>query len=212
MPLTLTVVYNISRPKHTSLNVHDVHDKSHRPSTVSSLAVFTGLMGTEDSPEDGEDPEAEVDKETIHRLCPTYATDINSPLRHVRTRIYFTSESHVHSLINVLRFSHLAGRLCSSGPALLMFLLVSWAMACGLISGLLSWEAPIMVAERRTLFFSSPCTLCPQQQLLRLVLLLPCSVAAVEQVADVYCCRAATHSRIYTSTTCFLAGSPNVEY
>ena len=40
------------------------------------------------------------------RLCPTYATDINSPLRHVRTRIYFTSESHVHSLINVLRFCH----------------------------------------------------------------------------------------------------------
>ena len=67
-------------------------------------------MGTEDSPENGEDPESEVDKETIHRLCPTYATDINSPLRHVRTRIYFTSESHVHSLINVLRFSHLAGK------------------------------------------------------------------------------------------------------
>ncbi len=84
-------------------------------------------MGTEDSPEDGEDPESEVDKETIHRLCPTYATDINSPLRHVRTRIYFTSESHVHSLINVLRFSHLAGEywhsyipllqlMCSSSP------------------------------------------------------------------------------------------------
>ena len=71
-------------------------------------------MGTEESPEDGEDPEAEVDKETIHRLCPTYATDINSPLRHVRTRIYFTSESHVHSLINVLRFSHLAGESTSS--------------------------------------------------------------------------------------------------
>ena len=33
--------------------------------------------------------------------------DINSPLRHVRTRIYFTSESHVHSLINVLRYAHI---------------------------------------------------------------------------------------------------------
>ncbi|KAL0037051.1 hypothetical protein WJX77_010637 [Trebouxia sp. C0004] len=75
----------------------------------------SGLIGTEDSPEDGEDPESEVDKETIHRLCPTYATDINSPLRHVRTRIYFTSESHVHSLINVLRFSHLAG-VDNGGP------------------------------------------------------------------------------------------------
>lgn len=41
------------------------------------------------------------------RLCPTYASDINSPLRHVRTRIYFTSESHIHSLVNVLRFCHL---------------------------------------------------------------------------------------------------------
>lgn len=74
-----------------------------------------GLVGTEESPADGEDPEAEVDKETIHRLCPTYATDINSPLRHVRTRIYFTSESHVHSLLNVLRFSHLAGQ-CTYSP------------------------------------------------------------------------------------------------
>ena len=45
-------------------------------------------------------------QEALHRLCPDYATDINSPLRHVRTRIYFTSESHVHSLINVLRFCH----------------------------------------------------------------------------------------------------------
>lgn len=51
----------------------------------------------------------EVEAETIHRLCPEYARDtINSPLRHVRTRIYFTSESHIHSLVNVLRLCHLA--------------------------------------------------------------------------------------------------------
>ncbi len=43
-------------------------------------------------------------QEALHRLCPDYATEINSPLRHVRTRVYFTSESHMHSLINVLRF------------------------------------------------------------------------------------------------------------
>ena len=79
---------------------------------TNTLSCYgAGLVGTEESPENEEDPEAEVDKETIHRLCPTYATDINSPLRHVRTRIYFTSESHVHSLINVLRYSHLAGGL-----------------------------------------------------------------------------------------------------
>ena len=55
-------------------------------------------IGAEDDPvDDGDDA-------TMHRLCPTYAQDVNSPLRHVRTRIYFTSESHCHSLVNVLRF------------------------------------------------------------------------------------------------------------
>ena len=53
------------------------------------------------------DPEVDEDRRALHRLCPTYAQDINSPLRHVRTRIYFTSESHVHSLINLLRYCHL---------------------------------------------------------------------------------------------------------
>jgi len=56
-------------------------------------------------PVGGEDDEG--DDAVLHRLCPTYAQDINSPLRHVRTRIYFTSESHCHSLINVLRFCQL---------------------------------------------------------------------------------------------------------
>ncbi|MEW5317234.1 MAG: hypothetical protein WDW38_008551 [Sanguina aurantia] len=55
---------------------------------------------------DVEDGGYQGDNETMHRLCPDYASDINSPLRHVRTRIYFTSESHMHSLINVLRYSH----------------------------------------------------------------------------------------------------------
>ncbi len=62
-----------------------------------------------------EDDEVEEDRETLHRLCPAYAQDINSPLRHVRTRIYFTSESHMHSLINVLRFAHICAL---SGPHL----------------------------------------------------------------------------------------------
>lgn len=30
-----------------------------------------------------------------------------SPDRHVRTRLYFTSESHVHSLLNVFRYGGL---------------------------------------------------------------------------------------------------------
>lgn len=70
--------------------------------------VRAGVLGTEETAVD--DDEVEEDRETLHRLCPTYAQDINSPLRHVRTRIYFTSESHMHSLINVLRFAHLCKR------------------------------------------------------------------------------------------------------
>ena len=61
----------------------------------------------EDGGENDDEEEDDDDESTMHRLCPTYAQDINSPLRHVRTRIYFTSESHVHSLVNVLRFAHL---------------------------------------------------------------------------------------------------------
>ncbi|GIL72959.1 hypothetical protein Vretimale_4607 [Volvox reticuliferus] len=76
-------------------------------SVVSSRGGGGGPMGREGDMEacSGEMEAAET--ETIHRLCPTYASDINSPLRHVRTRIYFTSESHMHSLVNVLRWCHL---------------------------------------------------------------------------------------------------------
>ncbi|CAH1993420.1 unnamed protein product [Acanthoscelides obtectus] len=41
--------------------------------------------------------------ETVNRLNPRYSHGVSSPGRHVRTRLYFTSESHIHSLITVLR-------------------------------------------------------------------------------------------------------------
>ena len=53
------------------------------------------------------DGEEEADSPAVHRLAADFAPEINSPLRHVRTRIYFTSESHIHSLVNVLRYGHL---------------------------------------------------------------------------------------------------------
>ncbi|CAG9465009.1 unnamed protein product [Pedinophyceae sp. YPF-701] len=62
-----------------------------------------GLMDEEEDDDMGNEPDM------VHRLCPTYADDVNSPLRHVRTRVYFTSESHLHALINVLRFCDLPG-------------------------------------------------------------------------------------------------------
>ncbi|KAI6647987.1 Inositol hexakisphosphate and diphosphoinositol-pentakisphosphate kinase 1-like [Oopsacas minuta] len=36
-----------------------------------------------------------------------FSTDVESPKRHVRTRLYFTSESHVHSLFNIIKYGGL---------------------------------------------------------------------------------------------------------
>ncbi|KAJ6423566.1 hypothetical protein OIU84_024521 [Salix udensis] len=52
------------------------------------------------------DQDDDDDKETKYRLDPKYA-NVRTPDRHVRTRLYFTSESHIHSLMNVLRYCNL---------------------------------------------------------------------------------------------------------
>ncbi|XP_041008391.1 inositol hexakisphosphate and diphosphoinositol-pentakisphosphate kinase VIP1-like isoform X2 [Juglans microcarpa x Juglans regia] len=53
------------------------------------------------------DQDDDDDKETQYRLDAQYAANVNTPERHVRTRLYFTSESHIHSLVNVLRYCDL---------------------------------------------------------------------------------------------------------
>jgi inositol-hexakisphosphate/diphosphoinositol-pentakisphosphate 1-kinase len=45
--------------------------------------------------------------ENTNRLNPHYSLGVSSPGRHVRTRLYFTSESHLHSLLTVLRHGEL---------------------------------------------------------------------------------------------------------
>lgn len=52
--------------------------------------------------------EDEAEAETVNRLNPRYLHGVSSPGRHVRTRLYFTSESHIHSLLTVLRFGGLS--------------------------------------------------------------------------------------------------------
>ncbi|CAB3364586.1 Hypothetical predicted protein [Cloeon dipterum] len=49
----------------------------------------------------------EFGEENVNRLNPRYSHGVSSPGRHVRTRLYFTSESHVHSLLTVLRYGGL---------------------------------------------------------------------------------------------------------
>lgn len=49
----------------------------------------------------------EFGNESVNRLNPRYSHGVTSPGRHVRTRLYFTSESHIHSLLTVLRLGGL---------------------------------------------------------------------------------------------------------
>ena len=46
-------------------------------------------------------------RDVIHRLDPLRSKGVDCPDRHVRTRLYFTSESHVHSLVNILKYDGL---------------------------------------------------------------------------------------------------------
>ena len=49
----------------------------------------------------------EEESEIVNRLNPHYSEGVSSPGRHVKTRLYFTSESHIHSLLTVLRYGGL---------------------------------------------------------------------------------------------------------
>lgn len=66
---------------------------------------------TEEMEEDLED--------SVNRLDGRYSTGVSSPGRHVRTRLYFTSESHIHSLLTVLSHGGLVHVGISSHPRLL---------------------------------------------------------------------------------------------
>ncbi|XP_030447187.1 inositol hexakisphosphate and diphosphoinositol-pentakisphosphate kinase VIP2-like isoform X2 [Syzygium oleosum] len=77
--------------KDCHLKHHGKNEDGRRSSTTSDKSI---------------DQEDDDDKETKYRLDPKYA-NVKTPDRHVRTRLYFTSESHIHSMMNVLRYCNL---------------------------------------------------------------------------------------------------------
>eukprot|EP00898_Chlorokybus_atmophyticus_P007786 jgi/Chlat1/8008/Chrsp7S00634 len=78
---------------------------------ISADTDVVGIPGAGGGDEDDGGPRP-------YKLDTRYAKGVKSPNRHVRTRIYFTSESHIHSLINVLRYCHLDPP-CADGEALM---------------------------------------------------------------------------------------------
>ncbi|KAF3444746.1 hypothetical protein FNV43_RR14439 [Rhamnella rubrinervis] len=71
--------------------LHIKNDDMRRSSTTSDISM---------------DQDDDDDKEPKYRLDPKYA-NVKTPERMRGTRLYFTSESHIHSLMNVLRYCNL---------------------------------------------------------------------------------------------------------
>ncbi|XP_050221931.1 inositol hexakisphosphate and diphosphoinositol-pentakisphosphate kinase VIP2-like isoform X2 [Mercurialis annua] len=85
---------------------HSMSTKCEKDDAQSKLLTKTEDTRRTSTSEMSIDQDDDDDKETKYRLDPKYA-NVKTPDRHVRTRLYFTSESHIHSLMNVLRYCNL---------------------------------------------------------------------------------------------------------
>lgn len=84
------------------------HDKVHIGLQIASVLLKkmrSDLLAATSS--------AEHEQERVHQLDSSHNTDVRTPQRHVRTRLYFTSESRIYAMFNVLRWgsevSHMSG-------------------------------------------------------------------------------------------------------
>jgi inositol hexakisphosphate/diphosphoinositol-pentakisphosphate kinase len=84
---------------------------------TSSAVSSMGRMSQAHLADDGGASGGEEEDDGGFRLHAQYAEDVNSTSRHVRTRVYFTSESHLHALVNVIRYAHLAAGDAAGAPS-----------------------------------------------------------------------------------------------
>jgi inositol hexakisphosphate/diphosphoinositol-pentakisphosphate kinase len=92
------------KQNHIPSKVRKHLDEGNEVSGKVRVAVDSSRQAT--STDKSYETDDDDDKETQYRLDPKYA-NVRTPERHVRTRLYFTSESHIHSLINVIRYCQL---------------------------------------------------------------------------------------------------------
>ncbi|CAJ2665603.1 inositol hexakisphosphate and diphosphoinositol-pentakisphosphate kinase VIP2-like isoform X3 [Trifolium pratense] len=93
--------HNQDHPLSMNIEKEDTEAKSKKIHKNEEIRKSSSMSDTSMDQDDDDD-----DKETKYRLDPKYA-NVKTPERHVRTRLYFTSESHIHSLMNVLRYCNL---------------------------------------------------------------------------------------------------------
>ena len=95
--LTATDMRRISITEKGPLLIEDDEDEA------------SNSMNDDEARREREEAEEEQEELNTTRLNLRHATahGVHSPFRHVRTRLYFTSESHLHSLINVLQYAHM---------------------------------------------------------------------------------------------------------
>ncbi|KAH9518094.1 Inositol hexakisphosphate and diphosphoinositol-pentakisphosphate kinase 2, variant 2 [Dermatophagoides farinae] len=101
------IKYDLQHNQHF-LQSSDAHDFYTHAKAMADIVIPQeyGTNVYENIITDAESVDAETG-ESVNRLNPQYSYGVSSPGRHVRTRLYFTSESHIHSLLNVIRLGGL---------------------------------------------------------------------------------------------------------